>query len=65
MFLKSYYDEDNTSNTNEAVKNQAVNQRCKFQEVGNRFKTVERNIESFKGAKSYSSLFIKMVPTTI
>ena len=59
MFLKSYYDEDNTSNTNEAVKKSSSNSKgVNFKKLSNRLKTVERNIEKLEKELNHTQQFI-------
>ena len=59
MFLKSYYDEDNTSNTNEAVKkSNSKSKGVNFKKLSNRLKTVERNIEKLENELNHTQQFI-------
>ena len=59
MFLKSYYDEDNTSNTNEAVKKSSSKSKgVNFKKLSNRLKTVERNIEKLEKELNHTQQFI-------
>ena len=59
MFLKSYYDEDNTSNTNEAVKKSSIKSKgVNFKKLSNRLKTVERNIEKLENELNHTQQFI-------
>ena len=59
MFLKSYYDEDNTSNTNEAVKKSSSKSKgVNFKKLSNRLKTVERNIEKLENELNHTQQFI-------
>ena len=59
MFLKSYYDEDNTSNTNEAVKKSSTKSKgVNFKKLSNRLKTVERNIEKLENELNHTQQFI-------
>ena len=59
MFLKSYYDEDNTSNTNEAVKKSSGKSKgVNFKKLSNRLKTVERNIEKLENELNHTQQFI-------